>query len=82
MIKPAELKVGEMYLIRDDKFRRDGVTPFLPGLVVEVIRGKKNPKRVTGFQYLDQEGELNWLALPAYACCSMERRVNWIKELG
>ena len=77
MIKPAELKVGEMYLIKYDKFRRDGVTPFLPGLVVEVIRSKG---RVTGFQYLDQEGELNWLAIPAYI--SVERRVNWIRELG
>lgn len=78
MFKPAELKVGEVYLFRDDKFRRDGVTPFLPGLVVEVIRSNKG--RATGFQYLDQEGELNWLAIPAYL--SVERRVNWIRELG
>ncbi len=78
MIQPAELKVGGMYLFRDDKFRRDGVTPYLPGLVVEVIRS--NNGRVTGFQYLDQEGELNWLAVPANL--SVERRVNWIRELG
>ena len=78
MIKPAELKVGGLYLIQEDKFRRDGVTPFLPGLVVEVIRSNKG--RVTEFQYLDQEGELNWLAIPAYV--SVERRVNWIRELG
>ena len=78
MFKPAELKVGEVYLFRDDKFRRDGVTPFLPGLVVEVIRSNKGG--VTGFQYLDQEGELNWRAIPSYI--SVERRVNWIRELG